>query len=124
MVLPEAFENYTRAMMGDDLFAHFAHSMQQDATAFVRLNHYKCPTAKMALAASKVPWYEYGYALDARPAFTFDPLFHAGLYYVQEQSSMFLAQVLRQFVQSPVRMLDMCAAPGGKSTLALSLIHI
>lgn len=118
MVLPEAFENYTRAMMGDDLFAHFAHSMQQDATAFVRLNHYKCPTAKMALTASKVPWYEYGYALEARPAFTFDPLFHAGLYYVQEQSSMFLAQILRQFVQSPVRMLDMCAAPGGKSTLA------
>ena len=56
--------------------------------------------------------------MGCRPAFTFDPLFHAGCYYVQEASSMFLDRVIRQYVTSPSVMLDLCAAPGGKSTLA------
>ncbi len=72
----------------------------------------------------KVPWSEQGYYLSSRPSFTFDPLFHAGCYYVQEASSMFLEQALRQTVDlsRPLRVLDLCAAPGGKSTHLLSLI--
>ena len=60
----------------------------------------------------------------ARPSFTFDPLFHAGCYYVQEASSMFLEQALKQTVDlsQPLKVLDLCAAPGGKSTHLLSLI--
>lgn len=71
-----------------------------------------------------IPWTEYGYYLPTRPSFTFDPLFHAGLYYVQEASSMFLEQALKQTVNlsKPLRVLDLCAAPGGKSTHILSLI--
>ena len=65
-----------------------------------------------------VPWCRDGWYLSHRPAFTFDPLLHAGAYYVQEASSMFLNHVLRQFVHEPVQMLDLCAAPGGKSTAA------
>jgi len=72
----------------------------------------------------KIPWTEYGYYLASRPSFTFDPLFHAGCYYVQEASSMFLEQALKQTVDlsQPLRVLDLCAAPGGKSTHLLSLI--
>jgi 16S rRNA C967 or C1407 C5-methylase (RsmB/RsmF family)/NOL1/NOP2/fmu family ribosome biogenesis protein len=71
-----------------------------------------------------VPWTGLGYYLDSRPSFTFDPLFHAGCYYVQEASSMFLEQALKQTVdlEKPLRVLDLSAAPGGKSTHIQSLI--
>lgn len=71
-----------------------------------------------------VPWASQGYYLSSRPSFTFDPLFHAGAYYVQEASSMFVEHALRQTVDlsQPLRVLDLCAAPGGKSTLLQSLI--
>jgi len=74
--------------------------------------------------ASPVPWSSFGYYLPERPSFTFDPLFHAGAYYVQEASSMFLEQALRQTtdLSRPLRVLDLCAAPGGKSTLLQSLL--
>ena len=72
----------------------------------------------------QIPWSTYGYYLSHRPSFTFDPLFHAGVYYVQEASSMFLEQILKQTtdLSKPLRVLDLCAAPGGKSTLLQSLI--
>jgi NOL1/NOP2/sun family putative RNA methylase len=73
---------------------------------------------------SNIPWSEYGYYLESRPSFTFDPLFHAGCYYVQEASSMFLEQAIKQTVDlsKPIKVLDLCAAPGGKSTHIHSLI--
>jgi NOL1/NOP2/sun family putative RNA methylase len=76
------------------------------------------------ITTSPVPWSSCGYYLSERPSFTFDPLFHAGTYYVQEASSMFLEQALKQTVDlaQPLRVLDLCAAPGGKSTLLQSLI--
>ncbi len=72
---------------------------------------------------SAIPWCPYGYYLSSRPSFTFDPLLHAGAYYVQEASSMFLWQVLKQTVgdnTTGLKVLDLCAAPGGKSTLLAS----
>jgi 16S rRNA C967 or C1407 C5-methylase (RsmB/RsmF family)/NOL1/NOP2/fmu family ribosome biogenesis protein len=71
-----------------------------------------------------VPWTQYGFYLETRPSFTFDPLFHAGCYYVQEASSMFLEQAVKQTIDlsRPVKVLDLCAAPGGKSTHIQSLI--
>jgi 16S rRNA C967 or C1407 C5-methylase (RsmB/RsmF family)/NOL1/NOP2/fmu family ribosome biogenesis protein len=73
----------------------------------------------------KVKWNDEGYYLSQRPSFTLDPLFHAGAYYVQEASSMFLQQALQQTVDllQPLKILDLCAAPGGKSTLIQSLIN-
>lgn len=72
----------------------------------------------------KVPWSSNGYYLPERPSFTIDPLFHAGAYYVQEASSMFLEKALKQTVDltKPLKVLDLCAAPGGKSTLIQSAI--
>jgi len=71
-----------------------------------------------------VPWSSAGYYLSQRPSFTLDPLFHAGAYYVQEASSMFLEEAIRQTVDvvQPLKVLDLCAAPGGKSTLIQSVI--
>ena len=71
-----------------------------------------------------VPWSSNGYYLPQRPSFTLDPIFHAGAYYVQEASSMFLEEALKQTVKlsEPLKVLDLCAAPGGKSTLIQSII--
>ena len=77
-----------------------------------------------SIAGDAVPWCNDGYYLKERPLFTTDPLFHAGAYYVQEASSMFVEQAMRQCVdlQQKIYVLDLCAAPGGKSTLLQSLI--
>jgi 16S rRNA C967 or C1407 C5-methylase (RsmB/RsmF family)/NOL1/NOP2/fmu family ribosome biogenesis protein len=71
-----------------------------------------------------VSWSNNGYYLKSRPSFTLDPLFHAGCYYPQEASSMFLEQALKQAVGSSenLRVLDLCGAPGGKSTHLVDLM--
>ncbi len=76
------------------------------------------------ISPQKIPWSSLGYYLSARPSFTSDPFFHAGLYYVQEASGMFIEQALRQSIDlsKPIKALDLCAAPGGKSTLIQSVI--
>ena len=75
--------------------------------------------------SENVPWSSNGYYLSQRPFFTFDPLLHAGAYYVQEASSMFLEEAIRQTVDlnRSITALDLCAAPGGKSTLIQSLLN-
>ncbi len=88
------------------------------------IHHLPFTAPDSQLPAHPVPWAEHGYHLSRRPSFTFDPLFHAGCYYVQEASSMFLEQALKQTIDlsKPIRILDLCAAPGGKSTHIQSLI--
>jgi len=97
------------------------HSSGKQITS-IRINPAK--QSKIQLQNSNISWAETGYYLEARPSFTFDPLFHAGTYYVQEASSMFLEQALKQTVElaKPIKVLDLCAAPGGKSTHIQSLI--
>ena len=72
----------------------------------------------------QVPWCRYGFYLHERPQFTLDPLLHAGAYYVQEASSMFLWEVLQQHFDenANIKVLDLCAAPGGKTTLIASYL--
>jgi len=76
------------------------------------------------LKADPVLWCSTGFYLGKRPSFTLDPLFHSGCYYPQEASSMFLEQALKQTKASlnNIRVLDLCGAPGGKSTLLSDLI--
>lgn len=76
------------------------------------------------LTVAPVPWSTMGYYLSARPSFTLDPNFHGGAYYVQEASSMFLEEVMKQSINlsHSLKVLDLCAAPGGKSTLIQSLL--
>ncbi len=69
-----------------------------------------------------IPWSEWGSYLIERPSFTLDPAFHAGAYYVQEASSQFVGRLLAGEQMAGKRLLDLCAAPGGKSTLYASLV--
>lgn len=88
----------------------------------IRLNPSKIVDYSYLPIAEKVGWCEHGVYLQERPFFTFDPHLHAGAYYVQEASSMFLWQAIQQTVpeQFGKKVLDLCAAPGGKSTLLAS----
>ena len=92
----------------------------------LRLNPEKLPSPGGLgfIPASRVPWADLGYYLQERPFFTFEPLLHAGAFYVQEASSMFLEQAIRQCcdLSTSLVALDLCAAPGGKSTHLLSLL--
>ena len=112
MNLPENFVSRTRIILGDE-FQDLEKALQEIAPTSVRVNN------KMEYIPSdeKVVWCENGYYLKERPLFTADPLFHAGVYYVQEASSMFLYQAVKQHFPEAGTVLDLCAAPGGKSTL-------
>ena len=93
-------------------------SLQTERLTSIRKNPYK----NININLPQVPWCENGYYINPRPIFTLDPLFHAGTYYVQEASSMFLEQIIKPLATRPLRVLDLCAAPGGKTTLTLSIL--
>ena len=122
MNLPEDFIRETRQLIGEARFNRFLGAFDEEAPVSIRVN--PLSAAWQCQAADKVPWCPEGYYLSGRPQFTFDPLFHAGCYYVQEAASMFITHVLRELsnltphstLLTPRNVLDMCAAPGGKST--------
>lgn len=126
--LPLAFTDYTRSLFGDDLYHTFLKGLGETAPVSIRLNPFKLTetTHKVnpELNPQPISWCKEGYWLDTRPNFTFDPLLHAGAYYVQEASSMFLSHVLQHLVKQPVMALDLCAAPGGKTTCARTSLPI
>jgi 16S rRNA C967 or C1407 C5-methylase (RsmB/RsmF family)/NOL1/NOP2/fmu family ribosome biogenesis protein len=102
-------------------FEQFVASIDQPAAVSLRMNAKKFHAPE---GFESVPWCESGIFLNERPSFTLDPVFHSGAYYVQEASSMFLEQAFRQIEQEKDRIvLDLCAAPGGKSTHLLSLLE-
>lgn len=115
--LPSSFIDRTRRLLGDD-YPRFEQALATESPVSIRLNPAKCWPGRPLGEA--VPWSQEGYYLPERPAFTFDPCFHAGAYYVQEAASMFLHRVIDQYIHTPVRYLDLCAAPGGKSTDAIA----
>lgn len=115
--LPIDFTDMARRTMGEERFDCYLKAFETDAPVSIRLN----PEKAKGLTADgeRVPWCRNAYYLPQRPNFTYDPLLHAGCYYVQEAGSMFLDTVMQQWVpQAPVVMIDFCAAPGGKSLLA------
>ncbi len=97
-------------------------SLEEPSPVSIRINPAKWK--KIPSGSEPVPWCENGFYLETRPSYTLDPLFHAGCYYPQEASSMFLEQALNQSLVSleNIRVLDLCGAPGGKSTHLSSLI--
>ncbi len=122
---PAAFSDRMMALFGADYDAFIA-ALDQPPVTSVRTHPVKFDTGTTTLPlADPLPWAAHGYYLASRPSFTFDPLFHAGSYYVQESSSMFLEQALAAtgMLHHSIRVLDMCAAPGGKSTHILSLLN-
>ena len=141
--LPEDFVRETRRTMGDERFERYLKAFEEEPPVSIRLNPRKSlisdPSSNMegssgmspiaeGWGGEPVPWCSNGYYLARRPNFTMDPLLHAGCYYVQEASSMFLEEVIRQYLEAENRKskirkcLDLCAAPGGKSTLLRSVL--
>ncbi len=128
MQLPEDFTAQMRTLTGEDELEKLTAALTSTPPTSIRLNPNKpcegCPQGET------VPWCATGRYLAERPSFTFDPLFHAGTYYVQEASSMFVDYILRKVIFDSslftfpfsLTVLDLCAAPGGKSTLALSAL--
>lgn len=116
-MLPREFTDYTSALFGPERWARFLQSFDEPSVTSIRFNPWKYRQEAIFPRATPVPWCKQGYWLPDRPNFTLDPLFHAGVYYVQEAGSLFLDHVLRAHVTHPVLALDLCAAPGGKSTL-------
>ena len=119
MELDAEFVERTGNLFGKERFAGFAAALDSEPVVSIRYNVAKHEADE---ENESVLWATNGRYLQSRPVFTADPLFHAGCYYVQEASSMFIEQVVRQYVHTPVRALDLCAAPGGKTTHLLSLL--
>ncbi len=126
MNFPEVFLSQIKSLLGDQ-YDSFIRAMEEEPLTSVRLNVAKNlplshPERDNDVVGDKVTWASNAYYLNERPSFTFDPLFHAGCYYVQEASSMFLEQIIKSHINTPVKCLDLCAAPGGKSTLLASIL--
>lgn len=180
MILPAGFEELFKESLGSSAYERYSSAISASPLACVRINPSKFSCEDLLAIwpdAQQVPWCSNGFYLSERPNFTLDPLFHAGAYYVQDASSMFLEGVFRQIescreyfarnaasgtqantclsgvsamdsalcalagmhadsVSDPaagsgarfaeyksLRVLDLCAAPGGKSTHLLSLLE-
>ena len=123
MFKPE-FISLLRESAGEKYAEITLEALTKEPSTSVRLNPSKlkeCPFD----GAERIPWSPYGYILKERPVFTLDPLFHAGAYYVQESSAMMVGELFRQVtkdIEGHLNVLDLCAAPGGKTTdIAASL---
>ncbi len=114
MMLPERFCQRIERELGKEEGEALFSALDTPSPVSVRLNPAK---GIKAPSAERVPWCEWGYYLPRRPVFTLDPAFHAGAYYVQEASSQFVGWLLGGEALQGSRVLDLCAAPGGKTTL-------
>lgn len=119
MQLPQDFTRQMLDLLGEAEWIELRAALEQKPVVSVRVKN--MPFVPEQWDGQPVPWCNSGRYLNHRPNFTLDPLFHAGAYYVQEASSMFVEQALK-VCGTPKAVLDLCAAPGGKSTLLRSLL--
>jgi len=120
MRLPEPFVARMREELGAEQGAALCAALDTAPPTSLRWNPAKTLPAERC--GEPVPWSPEGRYLPSRPQFTLDSDLHAGAYYVQEASSQFLAHLLAEADIAGARVLDLCAAPGGKSTLYASLV--
>ncbi|MGL5913740.1 MAG: methyltransferase RsmF C-terminal domain-like protein [Bacteroidales bacterium] len=119
MNLPQVFIQNIHAILGNESEAFLA-ALGKSSPVSIRTNTVKEVSLAHLPLSEKLAWCERGFYLTERPIFTLDPFLHAGCYYVQEASSMFLAEIAQQLFgveHKPITALDLCAAPGGKTTL-------
>jgi len=121
-MLPEGFIKRIKTQKYVDT-ASLLRALAEPSPVSIRINSRKWN--RKPLNSEPVPWTDKGYYLKTRPSFTPDPLFHAGCYYPQEASGMFIERVIKQFVDvsEPERVLDLCGAPGGKSIIIADMLR-
>ncbi len=126
----KAFWDRLPAAIGEENARLFRDALALPPSVSVRLNPFKRPSGEPLFAGARpVAWSAGGRMLAERPVFTLDPAFHAGAYYVQDSSSMAVGEVLRRCLPllpegaRPLRVLDACAAPGGKTTDAAASLR-
>lgn len=119
MTLPQDFIEQMTGLLGVDEFREFEQSLSSPCPTSIRMNDDEECVDEVE---GCVPWCKNGRYLKQRPLFTMDPLLHAGAYYVQEASSMFVAHLINIYIDKAGTALDLCAAPGGKTTLLLSAL--
>jgi len=124
-ILPNDLLSLLKGDPSFDYEAFIAIHNKEEKTSSIRINPVKNFQIADYVIESAIPWCEHAYYLKTRPVFTLDPLFHSGCYYSQESSSMFLDYLTRKLNLhlEPIKALDLCAAPGGKSTLLNSALH-
>ena len=134
MELPRTFVERVLCDLGTTEGEALCRALDGEACVSIRVNPAKAEGLRgeqparvsevlpMLTAAGRVPWCADGFLLAGRPSFTFDSDFHAGAYYVQEAASQFVGCLLQEVPTSGARILDLCAAPGGKTTLYASLV--
>ena len=116
---PKAFTTRIKHQLGDES-QDLLNALQQGAINSFRLNQRKGSSLPFK-QATNIPWQQNAFFLPQRPIYTLEPTFHAGAFYVQEASSMMVSHFLPQEKEG-LTILDLCAAPGGKSTLLLDEI--
>ena len=116
-----AFRKLLAEAIGEHRVEQALAGLASEASVSLRLNPFK-HTDAFPLGGDG-EWSEHGRLLSGRPVFTLDPLFHAGAYYVQDSSAMYVGELFRNLLSRlerpqdrPLRVLDLCAAPGGKTT--------
>lgn len=125
MNIPEGFLRQMQGLLGDEEFRSFEQAMEGAPSVAIRLNPAKPTELREALKGEPVEWCARSARLAERPAFTLMPELHAGAFYVQDPSSMVVAEVVARLcreINRPVAALDACAAPGGKTTAMLDAL--
>jgi len=117
MDLPQEFLARMEALLGEE-FPSFLNSYGETRRYGLRVNTLKISVEEFRKLApfhlTPIPWIENGFFYEKEDAPSRHPFYYAGLYYLQEPSAMTPAQVLP--VRPGERVLDLCAAPGGKAT--------
>lgn len=138
--IPTAFETYMRGLLPDDEAERFLAAMSTSPEVSIKLNRRKASDVEElgympesdskdeARITGSVAWCDSGYYLDRRPVFTLNPLLHAGVFYVQDASSMIYETIVSRLMASafdtgsPLAVADLCAAPGGKTTSVINAV--
>ena len=117
IALPIAFKERMRRQLGAKEADLLFEALEGVSPVAIRLNPAKCGDEGVWSDGEAIAWSKCGRKLKERPSFTLDTAFHAGAYYVQEAASQFLDYIVSLEELQGKRVLDMCAAPGGKTTI-------